>query len=84
MGKKETYETLTLNGRVLHPAIQNAIDAVRSKKGNSILSNLTFGKKKAKTPPAQENTGSTKFCSECGAKIAGTAKFCPNCGAKSI
>ena len=26
--------------------------------------------------------GETKFCSECGARIARSAKFCPECGAK--
>ncbi len=83
MGKKETYEILTLNGKVIHPAIQNAMEAVKAKKGTGILSNLGFGKNKAKQPPAQENiSGSAKFCSECGTKTDGTSKFCSNCGNK--
>ena len=32
--------------------------------------------------PAAAPAGETKFCSECGKKIARSAKFCPECGAK--
>ena len=30
---------------------------------------------------APQTSSDTKFCSECGAKIASTAKFCTECGA---
>ncbi len=38
----------------------------------------------AKSPDTSAATDSsaTKFCSECGAKIARSAKFCPECGTK--
>lgn len=32
--------------------------------------------------PAAAPAGETKFCSECGQKIARSAKFCPECGVK--
>lgn len=32
--------------------------------------------------PAAAPAGETKFCPECGAKIARSAKFCPECGTK--
>ena len=31
---------------------------------------------------ADDTTAGTKFCSECGAKVAANAKFCPECGNK--
>ena len=36
----------------------------------------------AQQSPAAAPAGETKFCSECGKKIARSAKFCPECGAK--
>lgn len=33
-------------------------------------------------PAPAQAASETKFCSECGKKIARTAKFCPECGAK--
>lgn len=83
MGKKEAYETLTLNGRVMHPAILSAMEAAKTKKGNGILSSLGFGKNKNKHAPVQPATpGGAKFCSACGAKVDGGSKFCTNCGNK--
>lgn len=83
MGKKETYEILTLGGRVIHPSIQTAMEAVKAKKGNGILSGFGFGKNKSKQQPIQTQapTGA-KFCSACGAKTDGVSKFCSNCGNK--
>lgn len=36
----------------------------------------------AQQPAPAQASGETKFCSECGQKIARAAKFCPECGAK--
>lgn len=83
MGKKETYEILTLGGRVIHPAIQTAMEAVKTKKGNGILSSFGFGKNKSKQQPVQTQPSvGAKFCSACGAKTDGVSKFCSNCGNK--
>lgn len=81
MGKKETYEILTLGGRIIHPAIQTAMEAVKAKKGNGILSSFGFGKNKSKQQPMQTQSPiGAKFCSACGAKTDGVSKFCSNCG----
>lgn len=83
MGKKETYEILTLGGRVIHPAIQTAMEAVKAKKGNGILSSFGFVKNKSKQPLAQTaSPNGAKFCSACGAKVDGVSKFCSGCGNK--
>lgn len=82
MGKKETYETLTLNGRVMHPAILDAIDAAKVKKSTGILSNFGFSKSKTKPPAPTQNATGAKFCTACGTKLDGTSKFCSNCGNK--
>ena len=83
MGKKEAYEILTLGGRVMHPAIQTAMEAIKAKKGTGILSGFGFGKAKSKQQPAQTQTPTVaKFCSACGSKIDGASKFCSNCGNK--
>lgn len=85
MGKKETYEILTLGGRIIHPAIQTAMEAVNAKKGNGIFSGFGFGKNKSKHQPVQTQPSvSAKFCSACGTKADGTSKFCSNCGNKLI
>lgn len=78
IGRKETYEALTLNGRIMHPAILNAMEAAKSKKGNGFFG---FGKSKSKPQQAQAAV-SAKFCSNCGAKLDGASKFCSNCGSK--
>ena len=78
IGKKGTYETLTLNGRVMHPAILSAIEEVKAKKSNSVFSGFGFKKNKNQ----EVETNNTKFCSECGAKINVDSKFCSNCGSK--
>lgn len=80
IGRKETYEALTLNGRVIHPAILNAMEATKSKKGNGIFG---FGKSKSK-PKQTQTTVSAKFCSNCGTKLDDMSKFCSNCGHKLI
>lgn len=36
----------------------------------------------APAAPADAPAGDTKFCTECGSRIARNAKFCPECGAK--
>lgn len=85
MGKKETYEILTLNGRVIHPAILDAMETVKAKKGNGILSGFGFGKNKAKQQPVQTQTSvGAKFCPSCGTKTDGVSKFCSNCGNKLV
>lgn len=83
MGKKSAYETLTLGGRVMHPAILTAMEAIKEKKSNGILSSFGFGKNRTKQQPAQaQNSVGAKFCSNCGAKIDSGAKFCSGCGTK--
>jgi len=51
----------------------------------------TFDNLRDATPPAKSapannavegGAAASKFCPECGAKVAATAKFCPKCGAK--
>lgn len=39
--------------------------------------------KKTTTKKKTEKKEETKFCSECGTKIASDTAFCPNCGAKT-
>ena len=79
IGKKNTYETLTLNGRIMHPALLNAIEDVKSKKNNSIFSGFGFKKNKN----SQTGSNNTKFCSNCGAQINADSKFCCECGNKN-
>ncbi len=92
-GKKETYEILTLNERVIHPAINDAISRIRAEKEANKGKGLfgAFSKIKAEvqnvttnTPIAQakNTTGGFKFCTECGTKISEDAIFCSKCGAK--
>lgn len=78
MGKKGTYETLTLNGRLMHPALLSAMEKVKAEKSNGIFSKFGFKKNVTATPVAS----SAKFCSACGTKIDGNSKFCSNCGNK--
>lgn len=83
MGKKEAYEILTLNGRVMHPAVLSAMEEAKAQKGKGLLSGLGFGRNKNKpTPAPTAASGGAKFCSACGAKTEGNAKFCANCGNK--
>ena len=83
MGKKGGYEILTLDGRVIHPAILNAMEEVKAKKGTGLLSNFGFVKNKSKQQAVQTQTSAgTKFCSACGAKTDGASKFCSHCGNK--
>lgn len=78
IGRKETYEALTLNGRLMHPAVLSAMEAVKSKKESGL-----FGLRKGKSKPQQPQVAiSAKFCSNCGTKLDGASKFCSNCGAK--
>lgn len=79
MGKKEIYEILTLNGRVMHPAILRAMEEAKAKKSNGILTSLGFGKNKAKQPT---QTTSAKFCTTCGSPVDNRSKFCSRCGNK--
>ncbi|MBQ8868832.1 MAG: zinc ribbon domain-containing protein [Oscillospiraceae bacterium] len=85
IGKKSTYETLTLNGKVMHPAILNAMEKVKAEKSNGLFSKFGFKKNASITAqaPTQQNEGSTKFCSNCGTKINADSKFCSNCGSKN-
>ena len=78
IGKKSTYETLTFNGRIMHPALLNAIEEVKVKKNNGIFSGFVF--KKNKNQKVESNN--TKFCPNCGVKTSIDAKFCSNCGSK--
>ncbi len=94
MGKKDIYETLTLNERVLHPSINEAVERVRAEKeankGKGLFgafSKIKAGVQSATTAPAASTAQSStttgfKFCTECGNKIAENSKFCPNCGSK--
>ena len=94
MGKKDIYETLTLNERVLHPSINEAVERVRAEKeankGKGLFgafSKIKAGVQSATTAPVASTAQSStttgfKFCTECGNKIAENSKFCPNCGSK--
>ena len=77
IGKKSTYETLTLNGRIMHPALLKAIEEVKSKKNNSIFSGFGFKKNRIANC---ENEDGIKFCSNCGNKMTVDSKFCSKCG----
>ncbi len=81
MGKKEVYETLTLNGRLMHPAILEEMEVVKAQKGNSLFSGLGL-KKKPFSQATKADSNSHKFCSSCGMKIENISKFCSNCGEK--
>ena len=81
MGKKETYEILTLNGRVMHPAILCAMEEAKAKKSNGIFANLGFGKNKIKQQ-TQPQASAAKFCSSCGSPVDGASRFCSKCGNK--
>lgn len=83
LGKKETCEILTLSGKVMHPDIVKAMEAVKAKKGNSFLSGFGFGKNKSKQQTARpETSNDVKYCSACGFKNSNTSKFCSACGNK--
>lgn len=82
-GKKDVYDYLSLGGKVMHPDVLEAKEAVKAKKSTGFLSTFVFGKNKTKqqTTDAQAYVG-TKFCSACGAKIDDASKFCSGCGNK--
>lgn len=94
MGKKDIYETLTLNERIMHPGINEAVERVRAEKeankGKGLFgafSKIKAGVQSATTAPVASTAQSStttgfKFCTECGNKIAENSKFCPNCGSK--
>lgn len=79
IGKKGTYETLTIGGTVMHPAILDAMEEVRAQKSGGLFGG--FMKKKAASEAASPASGN-KFCSACGAKLNGGEKFCGSCGNK--
>lgn len=85
MGKKASYNILTLNEKIMHPALAGAIDTVKDQKSGGILSSLRFKKNKTISNVSQ-TSGTTanghKFCSACGTKLDVNAKFCTNCGNK--
>ena len=87
MGKKEIYVVLTLEGKVIHPAITEKIDEIKNDKPKGLFGGLKkslfggFGSSKKAEEPAQV-TAKAKFCSECGEKLAEGARFCPGCGKK--
>lgn len=87
MGKKDIYITLTLDGKVVHPAITEKINELKNDKPKGLFGGLKkslfggFGSSKKAEEPAQV-TAKAKFCSECGEKLADGARFCPGCGKK--
>ena len=80
MGKKESYQILTLNGRVMHPAIEQAMQAQKEAKGNGLMGGL--GKLKTSFGFGKSSAPAGKFCSNCGKPIASDSKFCAFCGNK--
>lgn len=86
MNKKDSYQILTLNGRVVHPAVKIAIEDICKKRAGGIFSGWG-NKKKEKTNInssniMQTNAGSLKYCHQCGKKIDSDANFCVYCGSK--
>lgn len=86
MNKKDSYQILTLNGRVMHPAVKIAIEDICQKRAGGIFSGWG-NKKKEKTNInssniMQTNAGSLKYCHQCGKKIDSDANFCVYCGSK--
>lgn len=85
MGKKDTYETLTLEGKVIHPAITEKIDELKNEKPKGLFGGIKkslfggFGSSKKAEEPVQVSS-KPKFCPECGEKLTDNVKFCPNCG----
>ena len=87
MGKKDIYLVLTLDGKVVHPAITEKIDELKNEKPKGLFGGIKkslfggFGSSKKAEEPAKV-TVKAKFCSECGEKLAEGARFCPGCGKK--
>ena len=75
IGKKSTFQILTLNGKLIHPAIAAAAASLREKKKGSFLTSL-----REKKPVAQEDKARGTFCPNCGKRVVVPAKFCANCG----
>ena len=50
------------------------IDDDKYEPSGAVLSTATYGS------TARKESGSGRFCFECGNGISGTAKFCPECG----
>ncbi len=82
IGKEDIYNALTISGKIIHPAIQTAIETEKTEKSGGILKGLGFGKKKANDQVPATPSGSIKFCPSCGTKIEGSSNFCANCGNK--
>ena len=83
IGKKGTYDALTLNGRIIHPAVATAMEKIKEKKNEGVLAGLGFKKPKFNIPSFSKPTPSNqKLCSACGTEMNPEAKFCPNCGNK--
>ena len=87
MGKKDIYLVLTLEEKVIHPAITEKIDELKNEKPKGLFGGIKkslfggFGSSKKAEEPAKV-TVKAKFCSECGEKLAEGARFCPSCGKK--
>lgn len=68
-GRQEIYEALTLNGRVIHPAIKSAVDAIRASKSPD---------------QGSPNAGGVVFCAKCGTQLSSADKFCVKCGERQF
>lgn len=80
MGKKESYQILTLDGRVMHPAIEVAMQVQKEAKGTGLLGGL--GKLKKSFGFGKATSGPSKACPNCGKAVAQDVNFCPICGSK--
>lgn len=85
MGKKDMYTTLTIEDKVIYPAITAKISGLKNEKPKGLFGGIKkslfggFGSSKKESEPVAVEA-KAKFCSECGEKLSGTAKFCPGCG----
>lgn len=61
---------------------QNGMAGLGAGMGAAAMFSQVMGNSAAQQPAAPQQTGATKFCSNCGAKIAAGSKFCCECGAK--
>lgn len=75
LGKGDIYKTLTLDDKVIHPAIIRAKEEIEENKKPGLMG--LFSAAKSKLGSATQLT-----CEKCGTKVNQGSKFCNNCGNK--
>lgn len=81
--KENIYNTLTCGGRILHPAIAQAVEQLKENRGKGRSARAPQPAAPVSSRPAASvQPQGRRFCTKCGAPLHPGAKFCTRCGAK--